>query len=135
MIETNYILHSTSHAFGQVFPCRSTVPHPGWVGIVLKNKTKQKQKQKQKTKTNKQTNKQTNTQTNKHKTKKNKNKNKTKQNKTKQNKTKQKQKQNFATMALPLHDISASFYREQFIEITKYKDSQERYKCLTMVVT
>ena len=41
---------------------------------------------------------------------------------------------NFATMALPLHEIFASFYRE-FIEITKYKDSQAMYKCLTMVVT
>ena len=42
---------------------------------------------------------------------------------------------NFATMALPLHEIFDSFYREKFIEITKYKDSQAMYKCLTMVVT
>ena len=37
---------------------------------------------------------------------------------------------NFTTMALPLHEIFASFYREEFIEITKYKDSQAVYKCL-----
>ena len=41
---------------------------------------------------------------------------------------------NFGTMAMSLHGIFASFYRE-FIEITKYKDSQAMYKCLTMVVT
>ena len=41
-------------------------------------------------------------------------------------------------MAMSLHGIFASFYREEFIEITKYnmyKDSQAMYKCLTMVVT
>ena len=41
-------------------------------------------------------------------------------------------------MALPLHEsfpeIFASFYREQFIEITEYKNGQAMYKCLTMVV-
>ena len=36
---------------------------------------------------------------------------------------------NFATMAVPLHEIFASFYREQFVEITEYKDSQAIYKC------
>ena len=36
-------------------------------------------------------------------------------------------------MAMSLHGIFASFYREEFIEITKYKDSQAMYKCLTMV--
>ena len=41
---------------------------------------------------------------------------------------------NFATMALPLNEIFPSFYREQFIEITEYKDSHAMYKCLTMVV-
>ena len=30
---------------------------------------------------------------------------------------------NVATMALPLHEIFTSFYREEFIEITKFKDS------------
>ena len=37
-------------------------------------------------------------------------------------------------MAMSLHGIFASFYREEFIEITKYKDSQAMYKCLTMEV-
>ena len=41
---------------------------------------------------------------------------------------------NFATMALLLHEIFVSFYREEFIEITKYKDSQAMYKCLIMEV-
>ena len=31
---------------------------------------------------------------------------------------------NFGTMAMSLHWIFDSFYREEFIEITKYKDSQ-----------
>ena len=35
---------------------------------------------------------------------------------------------NFGTMAMSLHGIFASFYREEFIEITKYKDSQAMYK-------
>ena len=34
---------------------------------------------------------------------------------------------NFGTTALPLHEIFASFYREEFIEITKYKNSQAMY--------
>ena len=38
-------------------------------------------------------------------------------------------------MALPIHEIFASFYREELIEITKYKDSPAMYKCLRMVVT
>ena len=39
-------------------------------------------------------------------------------------------KQNsYAIMALPLHESYASFYREEFIEITKYKDSQAVFKC------
>ena len=42
---------------------------------------------------------------------------------------------NFGTLAMSLHGVFASFYREEFIEITKYKDSQAMYKCLTMVVT
>ena len=37
-------------------------------------------------------------------------------------------------MAMSLHGIFASFYREELIEITKYTDSQAMYKCLTMVV-
>ena len=32
-------------------------------------------------------------------------------------------------------ELSLAFNREEFIEITKYKDSQAMYKCLTMVVT
>ena len=35
---------------------------------------------------------------------------------------------NFATMALPLNEIFPSFYREQFLEITEYKDSHTMYK-------
>ena len=78
--ETNFILHGTTHAFGQPSPDRSTVVHPNCVGIVLKQN-------------------------------------------------------NFATMVLPLHEVFASFYRKEFKEITKYKDSQAMYKCLRMVVT
>ena len=37
-------------------------------------------------------------------------------------------------MKLPLNEIFASFYPEQFMEIAKCKDSQAMYKCLTMVV-
>ena len=37
---------------------------------------------------------------------------------------------NFGTMAMSLHGIFASFYREEFIEITKYKDSQAMYKIM-----
>ena len=38
-------------------------------------------------------------------------------------------------MAMSLRGIFASFYWEEFIEITKYKDNQAMYKYLTMVVT
>ena len=45
-------------------------------------------------------------------------------------------KQNiFATMALPLHEIFASFYQEELIDITKYKDSLAMYRCLKREVT
>ena len=37
-------------------------------------------------------------------------------------------------MAMSLHRIFASFYQEEFIEITKYKDSQAMYTCLTTEV-
>ena len=33
-----------------------------------------------------------------------------------------------------LHGIFASFYREEFIEITKKKDSRAMYECLKMIV-
>ena len=36
-------------------------------------------------------------------------------------------------MAMSLHGIFASFYREELIEIAKYTDSQAMYKCLSMV--
>ena len=37
-------------------------------------------------------------------------------------------KQNhFGTMAMSLHEIFASFYLEEFIEIAKYKDNQAMY--------
>ena len=57
VIETNVILHGVPHAFGQPSPDRSTVVHPDWVGIVLKQN-------------------------------------------------------NFGNMAMALHEIFASFYRE-----------------------
>ena len=36
---------------------------------------------------------------------------------------------NFVTIGLVLYEIFASFYQEEFIEITKYKDIQAMYKC------
>ena len=64
VIETNLILHSTPHVFGQPSPDHSIVVHPDCVRIVLKQI-------------------------------------------------------NFGTMAMSLHEIFASFYRKEFIEITE----------------
>ena len=36
-------------------------------------------------------------------------------------------------MAMSLHGIFTSFYWKEFTEITKYKDSQAMYKCLTVI--